>query len=767
MMMKKSTSTTTAASPAENGDLKMGSDSGELGRLSLIRKTKNSRRRRLLLRRMKCTFQDNDDRSCFNKRYSDKRDGGDDHHEEEEEEAEEILTELSMSSSSSSSSSENGVILSGRERERVTCVSHGSVSVIGRRREMEDAVRAESGFMVDRDGEKFDFFGVYDGHGGSRVAQACKERLHRVLVDLIAEDHEKGGGGTGNIVWERVMEECFERMDEEVNRGTVGEEMVGSTAVVAVVGKEELVVANCGDSRAVLYRSGVVVPLSIDHKPDRPDELIRVEAAGGRVINWNGHRILGVLASSRSIGDQYLKPFVIAKPEVTVSERTDNDEFLILASDGLWDVMSNEVACQVVRRSFNGRIKWASQHVVNGNRATRAANVLSEIAIARGSSDNISVIVVDLSKPGEKVSSTISLSLTIISEAGAREEKDNLWRAAKEEARASAPELEAKCHSTVVSGWFSESQSRSDNSGKEIYFNNPMWPGEAHSLKVKNILFKGKSEYQEVLVFESEAYGNVLVLDGIVQLTEKDECAYQEMITHLPLCSIPSPKNVLVVGGGDGGVLAEISRHSSVELIDICEIDKMVIDVSKKFFPDLAVGFEDPRVRLHIGDAVDFLRKAPEGKYDAIIVDSSDPVGPAQELVEKPFFETIAKALRPGGVLCNMAESMWLHTHLIEDMISICRETFKGSVHYAWASVPTYPSGVIGFLICSREGPPVDFINPINPIEKIEGAVKHKRELRFYNSEIHTAAFALPAFLKKEVSLLRDSPTQKQQVCCS
>ncbi|KAH7565684.1 hypothetical protein JRO89_XS09G0246500 [Xanthoceras sorbifolium] len=314
-------------------------------------------------------------------------------------------------------------------------------------------------------------------------------------------------------------------------------------------------------------------------------------------------------------------------------------------------------------------------------------------------------------------------------------------------ARASAPEQEAKCHSTVVSGWFSESESRSGhNSGKQIYFNNPMWPGEAHSLKVKNILFKGKSEYQEVLVFESEAYGKVLVLDGIVQLTEKDECAYQEMIAHLPLCSIPSSSllsslviykdritkhdkkegtiRVLVVGGGDGGVLREISRHSSVELIDIC---------SKKFFPELAVGFEDPRVRLHIGDAVEFLRKAPEGKYDAIIVDSSDPVGPAQELVEKPFFETIARALRPGGVLCNMAESI----------------------------------GVIGFLICSREGPPVDFINPINPIEKLEGAVKHKRELRFYNSEIHSAAFALPAFLKREVSLLRDSPTWKRQICCS
>ncbi|KAL3524400.1 hypothetical protein ACH5RR_017234 [Cinchona calisaya] len=320
-------------------------------------------------------------------------------------------------------------------------------------------------------------------------------------------------------------------------------------------------------------------------------------------------------------------------------------------------------------------------------------------------------------------------------------------------ARASDPEYEAKCHSTVVSGWFSEPQTCPEKTPKLMYFNNPMWPGEAHSLRVEKILFKERSEFQEVLVFQSSSYGKVLALDGIVQLTEKDECAYQEMIAHLPLCSIKLPQNVLVLGGGDGGVLREISRHTSVELIDICEIDKMVIDVSKKFFPQLAVGFDDPRVRLHLGDAAEFLRKAPEGKYDAIIVDSSDPVGPAQELVERPFFETIARALKPGGVLCNMAESMWLHTHLIQDMISICRETFKGSVHYAWTSVPTYPSGVIGFLICSTEGPPVDFLHPINPIEKLEGAVQHQRELKFYNSEIHKAAFALPSFVKRELSL--------------
>ncbi|KAA8533628.1 hypothetical protein F0562_030938 [Nyssa sinensis] len=680
-----------------------------------------------------------------------------------------MVVSLSFSSSISSSSdhsSGNDPILARissfrdetrRERgdlRNVTCFSHGAISVIGLRREMEDAVTTELGF-VTRDSRKYDFFGVYDGHGGSGVAHACRDQLHWLLL---REIEEKGASTTsamvaGEVDWEKVMLVTFGKMDEEVNDSAwVGAHYgassvtIGSTAVVAVVGEEELVVANCGDSRAVLSRGGVAIPLSNDHKPDRPDELERIEFAGGRVINWDGHRVLGVLATSRSIGDHYLKPFVISEPEVTVNERTDADEFLILASDGLWDVISNEVACEVVRRCLDRRMRRKCQKSVHGrksseianeSRATEAAAALADLAMAR-------VIR----------SCVLSATSPLTPETGASEEKDNIWRATQEEARVSDPELEAKCHSTVVSGWFSESRSCSEKVGKRIYFNNPMWPGEAHSLEVEKILYKEKSEYQEILVFESSTYGKVLVLDGIVQLTEKDECAYQEMIAHLPLCSIQSPKKVLVVGGGDGGVLREISRHSSVELIEICEIDEMVIDVSKKFFPELSVGFEDPRVRLHIGDAAEFLRHAPEGKYDAIIVDSSDPVGPAQELVERPFFESIARALRPGGVLCSMAESMWLHTHLIQDMISICHETFKGSVHYAWTSVPTYPSGVIGFLICATEGPSVDFINPINPIEKLEGAVEHRRELRFYNSEIHTAAFALPSFVKKEASLL-------------
>ncbi|KAF1861950.1 hypothetical protein Lal_00026445 [Lupinus albus] len=287
--------------------------------------------------------------------------------------------------------------------------------------------------------------------------------------------------------------------------------------------------------------------------------------------------------------------------------------------------------------------------------------------------------------------------------------------------------------SSIIPGWFSEIS--------------PMWPGEAHSLKVEKILFEGKSEYQNVMVFQSSTYGKVLVLDGVIQLTERDECAYQEMITHLPLCSIPNPKKVLVIGGGDGGVLREVARHNSVEKIDICEIDKMVVDVSKQFFPDVAVGYEDKRVTLHIGDGVAFLKAVPQGTYDAVIVDSSDPIGPAQELFEKPFFESIARALIPGGVVCTQAESIWLHMHIIEDIVANCRHIFKGSVNYAWTTVPTYPSGMIGFMLCSTEGPSVDFKHPVNPIDSEISA----KPLKFYNSELHTAAFCLPSFAKKAI----------------
>ncbi|CAN6337404.1 unnamed protein product [Urochloa humidicola] len=332
---------------------------------------------------------------------------------------------------------------------------YGVTSVCGLRREMEDAVSIRPDFLHGGGGSgKHHFFGVFDGHGCCHVAKMCQDRMH----ELVADEYTKAGYGkevegasatalaaAAEPAWKEVMERGFARMDDEAaswaatrtgkdelacrceRQKPVRCDHAGSTAVVAVVGPTSVVIASAGDSRAVLSRGGVAVPLSVDHKPDRPDELERIQAAGGRVIFWDGARVLGVLAMSRAIGDGYLKPFVTAEPEVTVTERTGEDECLILASDGLWDVVSNEMACDVVRACFrsngppppagappNGvlpapagrereeRDGGAAAAVKGVDRAesdracSEAALLLAKLALARRSSDNVSVVVVDL-----------------------------------------------------------------------------------------------------------------------------------------------------------------------------------------------------------------------------------------------------------------------------------------------------------------------------------------------------------------------------------
>ncbi|KAJ4872452.1 spermidine synthase 1 [Raphanus sativus] len=312
---------------------------------------------------------------------------------------------------------------------------------------------------------------------------------------------------------------------------------------------------------------------------------------------------------------------------------------------------------------------------------------------------------------------------------------------------------EPACFSSVIPGWFSEMS--------------PMWPGEAHSLKVEKVLFQGKSDYQDVIVFQSATYGKVLVLDGVIQLTERDECAYQEMITHLPLSSIPNPKKVLVIGGGDGGVLREVARHASVEQIDMCEIDKMVVDVSKQFFPDVAIGFEDPRVNLVIGDGVAYLKNAAEGSYDAVIVDSSDPIGTNQskpllsrkELFEKPssnpwleLFDLVELcALRPKACGFTWTSSKTLFPIVVRSSRAL--STTRGLVFQHTRGI-----GVIGFMLCSTEGPDVDFKHPVNPID--DSSSQSYGPLKFYNAEIHSAAFCLPSFARRSLS---QKPIEKRE----
>ncbi|KAF8102726.1 hypothetical protein N665_0196s0019 [Sinapis alba] len=289
---------------------------------------------------------------------------------------------------------------------------YGVSSVCGRRREMEDAVAIHPSFSSHSEYHQH-YFGVYDGHGCSHVAARCRERLHKLVQEELNSDREED-----KDEWRKTMERSFTRMDKEVvllcesvvsanckcELQTPDCDAVGSTAVVSIITPHKIVVANCGDSRAVLCRNGKPFPLSIDHKPDRPDELDRIEGAGGRVIYWDCPRVLGVLAMSRAIGDNYLKPYVTCEPEVTVTDRTD-DDCLILASDGLWDVVSNETACSVARMCLRGgrRPRGSSEQAVEtiSDKACMEASVLlTKLALARHSSDNVSVVVIDLRRKG-------------------------------------------------------------------------------------------------------------------------------------------------------------------------------------------------------------------------------------------------------------------------------------------------------------------------------------------------------------------------------
>ncbi|PYH99680.1 spermidine synthase [Aspergillus ellipticus CBS 707.79] len=284
-------------------------------------------------------------------------------------------------------------------------------------------------------------------------------------------------------------------------------------------------------------------------------------------------------------------------------------------------------------------------------------------------------------------------------------------------------------HPTIKDGWFSE------QSG--------MWPGQAMNLKVNQILHHEKSKYQDVLVFESSDYGTVLVLDNVIQCTERDEFSYQEMITHLAMNAHPNPKKVLVIGGGDGGVLREVVKHETVEEAILCDIDEAVIRVSKKYLPGMSIGFQHPNVKVHVGDGFQFLKER-QNEFDVIITDSSDPEGPAESLFQKPYFELLRDALREGGVITTQgSENQWLHLSLITDLKKSCKEVFPVA-EYAYTTIPTYPSGQIGFMVCCKDA-------TRNVKEPLRSWTREEEErlCRYYNQDIHRASFVLPNFARK------------------
>eukprot|EP01061_Rhynchopus_euleeides_P030563 TRINITY_DN50757_c0_g1_i1.p1 TRINITY_DN50757_c0_g1~~TRINITY_DN50757_c0_g1_i1.p1 ORF type:complete len:305 (+),score=138.81 TRINITY_DN50757_c0_g1_i1:52-915(+) len=283
----------------------------------------------------------------------------------------------------------------------------------------------------------------------------------------------------------------------------------------------------------------------------------------------------------------------------------------------------------------------------------------------------------------------------------------------------------------IHKGWFSELS--------------PMWPGQALSLEMEGEpLWDKKSDFQDVLVFKNKGpWGTVFALDGAIQVTDKDEFSYHEMMAHLPCFSHPNPKNVLIIGGGDGGVMREVLKHPSVETVTLCDVDKMVPEISKKFFPHLSCSFDDPRATVHIGDGFAFLDDK-EGQYDVMIVDSSDPEGPASTLFGKEFYARCRKSLRPGGVLVTQGESYWIHLELIKSMTGFIRDIGFKHVEYAAITQPTYPCGGIGFFVCSDERSSTTPAR--NPTPEMQ------ETLKMYSPEMHVQSFVLPPFVKRALA---------------
>ncbi len=261
-------------------------------------------------------------------------------------------------------------------------------------------------------------------------------------------------------------------------------------------------------------------------------------------------------------------------------------------------------------------------------------------------------------------------------------------------------------------------------------------PSFGFTVETTEHLYTARSPYQQIDIYQTAHCGKLMLLDGIIQFTEYDEFAYQEMLAHLPLFAHPCPERVLVIGGGDGGILREIAKHDCVKRIDLCEIDAMVIEAAKKFVPSMSCGFDDPRVAVHIADGSKFVADK-ESEYDVIIVDSTDPVGPGESLFNAEFYSKMKRALKPDGVIASQSESIYLHPAVIKRLMRINLDLF-GSYNYALMLVPTYPTGTIGASVvsCSRDVK--------NPVREPDASMLAK--LRYYTPAIHRASFVLPKF---------------------
>lgn len=266
------------------------------------------------------------------------------------------------------------------------------------------------------------------------------------------------------------------------------------------------------------------------------------------------------------------------------------------------------------------------------------------------------------------------------------------------------------------------------------------------SMIADRVLYENRTEHQHLIVFDNATFGRVMMLDGVVQLTTKDEFIYHEMMAHVPLFSLGAERarRVLIIGGGDGGVMREVLKHKSVERVVLCEIDRTVIDVSREHLPEIGQGaFGDPRVEVIIADGVRYVAETSE-RFDAIIVDSTEPIGPAAVLFTREFFEGCARCLNEPGVLITQNGLPFLHPDHLAGTMALFGEIFKDKATFL-VDQPTYFGGPFALAWAANDNGP-----RATPLKAIEDRFKASGiPARYYNPEVHKAAFALPGYIAK------------------
>ena len=269
-----------------------------------------------------------------------------------------------------------------------------------------------------------------------------------------------------------------------------------------------------------------------------------------------------------------------------------------------------------------------------------------------------------------------------------------------------------------------------------------LYDAYGQSFSVDKVYFESKTEHQHLMIFHNAMFGRVMVLDGIVQTTEKDEFIYHEMLTHVPLLAHGAAKRVLIIGGGDGGILREVCKHIGVEHVTQVEIDQAVIDMAKEYLPGHSNGaFDDPRANIVIDDGIKFVTETDQ-KFDVIISDSTDPIGPGEVLFTSTFYDGCKRCLNEGGILATQNGVVFMQPDEVTTTAKRLAEVFKDRYFYG-AAVPTYVGGIMT-LAWGSDNPEYKTLDLATLRQRFQDA---NIQTKYYNPEIHQAAFALPQYV--------------------